>query len=225
MRGMLNAIALSFQSLSDRKILLILAKSIALTLIAFAAVGGAIWAMIYSIMQYWGAGDGAIAGIGTAIILFVIGAIVFRVLAVAIIWLFADQIVDHVEDRYYPDHAARRATPSFSGSIGLAIKSAARALGYNLLALPFYLGLLITGIGAPLLFLAVNAYLLGRDLQDMLIARHGTDHGKMAAAPRLAIGAMGSAAMMVPVVNLIIPVIATATVVHFVHSGGHNDKG
>jgi CysZ protein len=219
---MLHAITLSFQSLSDRKILSILAKSVGLTLLVFAALGALAYYAIYAILGYWDMADGAIAGIGAAIFLVLTGAILFRVIAVAIIWIFADQIVDHVEDRYYPNHAARRATPTLASSIKLALRSAARALGYNMLALPFYLMMLFTGLGTPLLFLGVNAYLLGRDLQDMLIARHGPEHGSVSTISRFSIGALGSAAMLVPVVNLFIPVIATATVVHLVHGGAQN---
>ncbi len=219
---MLHAISLSLQSLYDRNILLILTKSIGLTLLVFAALGVLAWYAIYAIMGYWGMADGGLAGVGAAIILALTGAILFRIIAVAIIWIFADQIVDHVEDRYYPNHAARRATPTLASSVKLALRSATRALGYNLLALPFYIMMLVTGLGTPLLFLGVNAYLLGRDLQDMLISRHGPEHGSVSTISRFSIGALGSAAMLVPVVNLFIPVIATATIVHLVHGGTQN---
>jgi CysZ protein len=214
---MLRALSLAIQSLTDKKIALVLAQSIALTLALFAALGVASWYALNAILARWGITDSTISGLGAIAIMLLLGAILFRIIAVAIVWIFSDQIVDRVEDRYYPDHAARRASPGLAASLRLALRSAGRALGYNLVALPVYLMLLVTGLGTPLLFLGVNAYLLGRDLQDMLITRHGPDQGSVALLPRLTVGALGSAAMLVPVVNLLIPVIATAMIVHLAH--------
>ena len=92
-----------------------------------------------------------------------------------------------------------------------------RALGYNLLALPFYLILLVTGIGAPLVFLGVNALLLGRDLEDMLVARHGHHFAAFGKGERLMLGLAGAAGMMVPLLQFVVPVVATASAVHMAH--------
>ena len=99
----------------------------------------------------------------------------------------------------------------------MGLRSAARALGYNLLALPFYLMLLITGFGAPLLFLGVNAILLGRDLEDMLTARHGHHLAGFTKGERLLLGLAGSAGMMVPLLQFVVPVVATSAAVHLAH--------
>jgi hypothetical protein len=91
-------------------------------------------------------------------------------------------------------------------------------LGDNLLALPLYLILLVTGAGTAIAFLMINALLLGRDLEDMLIARHGAK-GAMHKLPRLMLGLIGTVGMLVPLVNFLVPILATATAVHLVHSG------
>ena len=96
-----------------------------------------------------------------------------------------------------------------------------RVLGYNLLALPLYVLLLFTGVGTAIAFLLINALLLGRDLEDMLIARHGAK-GAINKLPRLTLGLMGTAGMLVPLVNLLVPILATATAVHWVHAGNSN---
>src|SRR3546814_15832969 len=57
-------------------------------------------------------------------------------------------------------------------SIGLGLRSAGRLLLWNLLALPFYLLLMVTGIGPFILFFVINAVALGRDLGEMVAARH-----------------------------------------------------
>jgi uncharacterized protein involved in cysteine biosynthesis len=100
----------------------------------------------------------------------------------------------------------------------MAVRSIVRVLGYNLLALPLYLLLLFTGVGTAIAFLLINALLLGRDLEDMLIARHGTK-GAMNKLPRLMLGLIGTVGMLVPLVNFLVPILATATAVHLVHSG------
>ncbi len=146
------------------------------------------------------------------------GVLLFRVVAVAITWVFADDIIDAVEDRHYPRQAAFGKRPSLGAGLQMAIRSITRVVGYNLLALPIYLLLLFTGIGTAVAFLLINALLLGRDLEDMLIARHGAK-GAMNKLPRLMLGLLGTAGMLVPFVNLLVPVLATAMAVHLVHSG------
>jgi CysZ protein len=145
--------------------------------------------------------------------------LLFRVVAVAITWIFADDIIDAVEDRHYPRHAMTGKRPGLASGAQMALRSVARVIGYNLLALPVYLLLLFTGVGTFIAFLLVNALLLGRDLEDMLIARHGKEHGSMRKLPRLLLGLAGTAGMMVPFFNLIVPVLATAAAVHMAHSG------
>jgi uncharacterized protein involved in cysteine biosynthesis len=145
------------------------------------------------------------------------GILLFRVVAIAMTWVFADDIIDAVEGRHYPSHAAFGKRPSLGAGLQMAMKSVARVVGYNLLALPVYLLLLFTGAGTAIAFLLINALLLGKDLEDMLVARHGAK-GVMNKLSRVMLGLFGTAGMMVPLVNLFVPVLATAMAVHLVHS-------
>jgi uncharacterized protein involved in cysteine biosynthesis len=52
----------------------------------------------------------------------------------------------------------------------------------------------------------------------MLIARHGAK-GAMNNLPRLLLGIMGTAGMLVPLVNFLVPILATTMAVHLVHAG------
>ena len=45
-------------------------------------------------------------------------------------------------------------------------------MGVNLLMTPVYVALLVSGVGTAAAFFVVNAWLLGRDLTDMVAARH-----------------------------------------------------
>ena len=219
---MLEAIALSFQSLSDRRIQAIMVKVVLLTLCVFILLGFALWWLLGSLLAHFGLS--ADSGTLTAITAFASTAfstvLLFRLVAVAITWIFADDIIDAVEARHYPIRAEMGKRPGVFRGAHMAIISVLRAIGYNLLALPLYALLLITGIGLPIAFLTVNALLLGRDLEDMLSARHGKAHGAMGRGPRFLLGLAGTAAMLIPFVNLVVPVIATAAAVHYVHRRG-----
>ncbi len=216
--AMLRALSLAFASLSDKRVMLILAKVMAFTLLLCAALGVALWYALAWLFNRIGLNDdGTVSALASVAILLLSGLLLFRLVAVAITWIFADDIIDAVEARHYPFEAARGQRPGISKGLRMGLRSAARALGYNLLALPFYLLLLITGIGAPLIFLGVNALLLGRDLEEMLIARHGREQAALGKGPRLLLGLAGTAGMMVPLLQFIVPVVATATAVHMAH--------
>lgn len=215
---MLRAISLGFASLSDKAILLILVRVMLLTLLAFAVLGVALWHAARSAFGYLGyADDGTLSALAALAILALAGLVLFRMVAAGIIWVFSDDIIDTIEAKHYPFEAARGKRPGNWQSARMGLRSAMRALGYNLLALPFYLLLLVTGIGAPLVFLGVNALLLGRDLEDMLVARHGHHLAAFGKGERLMLGLAGAAGMMVPLLQFIVPVVATAAAVHMAH--------
>ncbi len=100
--------------------------------------------------------------------------------------------------------------------------SAARAILWNVAAIPLYVLLLATGIGTPIGFFAVNAALLGRDLGDMVAARHRAPAELLAfrnatRIPRLLLGASGTALLLIPFVNLLAPVLGAAMATHVFH--------
>lgn len=224
---MIQAIALAFASLTDRRVQRLLLRVILLTLLAFLVLGFAMWWVMSWGMGWIGldrigvdAGNASVFGAFLAFATMILSTLLlFRIVAVSITWIFADDIIDAVEDRHYPKQAMTGKRPGLANGAGMALRSIARVIGYNLLALPVYLLLLFTGIGTAIAFLLVNALLLGRDLEDMLVARHGKEHGAMRKLPRLLLGLAGTAGMMVPFFNLIVPVLATATAVHMAHSG------
>ena len=210
---------LSFQSLSDRRVAAVMIKVVLLTIVSFLLLGVGLWFALQWLFAWLNVNDdGFWSGLLSVAIIVLSGVLLFRVVAVAITWIFADDIIDAIEDRYYPRHAAFGKRPSLGTGLQMAIKSITRVVGYNLLALPIYLLLLFTGVGTAIAFLLINALLLGRDLEDMLIARHGAK-GAMNKLPRLMLGLIGTAGMLVPFINLLVPVLATAMAVHLVHSG------
>lgn len=224
---MIQAIIMAFQSLADRRVQRLLIRVILLTLLAFLILGFALWWVMDAGLSWIGLGgigvgadNASVFGAFLAVAVTIFSTLLlFRIVAVAITWIFADDIIDAVEDRHYPKHAMTGKRPGLASGAAMALRSVARVIGYNLLALPVYLLLLFTGIGTAIAFLLVNALLLGRDLEDMLVARHGKEHGAMRKLPRLLLGLTGTVGMMVPFFNLIVPVLATAAAVHMAHSG------
>ena len=217
---MIQALMLSLQSLSDRRVAAVLMKVVLLTLVAFLILGVALWFALQWLFAWLNIEDeGLWSGLLTVGIIGLSAVLLFRAIAVAITWVFADDIIDAVEDRHYPQQAAFGKRPSLTSGASMGLRSIARVIGYNLLALPIYVLLLFTGVGTAIAFLLINALLLGRDLEDMLIARHGKSAGAINKMPRLMLGLVGTAGMLVPFVNLLVPVLVTAMAVHVVHSG------
>ena len=106
----------------------------------------------------------------------------------------------------------------------MGIGSAARTIGVNLALMPVYLALLITGVGTAALFFLVNAWLLGRDLEDMVAARHLNPGAlpqwrRHTRVGRFALGAIGTGLFLVPILNLVAPVVGAAMATHAFHRG------
>ena len=135
---------------------------------------------------------------------------------VAIVGLYADRIVTVIEQASYGErHALARIVPVTEGA-RVAIRSALRAIGWNLAALPLYLLLLVTGVGAPLLFIAVNAYLLGRDMAELVEGRH-PHLPRFSARDRWQVGLVSALLFLPPVVNLLAPIWSVAMAAHMFH--------
>lgn len=199
---------------------MLLIKVVLCTFASFLLLGVGMWFALDWLFAWLNIQNGAYLSALLSLAIIPISAfLLFRVVAVAITWIFADDIIDAVEDRYYPQKAAFGKRPGVGAGVHMAVRSIARVVGYNLLALPLYIVLLVTGVGTAIAFMLLNALLLGKDLEDMLIARHGASQGSIHKLPRLLLGFIGTIGMLIPFFNLLVPVLATAMAVHVVHSG------
>ncbi len=229
---MIQAFFLSLGQLTDRPIVLVFLKSLLVTLLLFAVAGVGLWFALDWLADTLGPRLGmrdeanVFASLATLLLGLLAWWLLFRAIAVAVVGVFADEVVAAVEARHYPAaHAAARDVP-FARSAAMGIRSALRALGVNLLLLPVYLLLLVTGVGTALLFFMVNGWLLGRDLGDMVAARHMTPAElpawrRASGGRRFVLGAAGTALLLVPLVNLIAPVLGAAMATHLFHRGRH----
>jgi uncharacterized protein involved in cysteine biosynthesis len=226
---MLRAFSLALGQLADPPVRRAWLKSLGAALLAFLVLGAALWwGADWLLARAWPT-DGRLAALDELRpLLALLGAafgalLLWRVVALAALQFFADEVVRAVEARHYPAAAAAARQLGWHEELAAALEGAGRALLYNLLALPFALVLLVTGIGAPLLFFAVNAVLLGRELQDMVWLRHraGPDSPPpLTGFERLGLGGVVALLLTVPVVNFVAPFLGAACAVHLIHRKG-----
>ena len=219
---MLSALALAVTRLFDPRLVPIWLKSLAATLLACAVLGaGGWWALNLAIDRY--TGDNEFGSVAAGLIVLLGLWLLWRVVALAVLQFFADEVVAAIEARDYPEMAARARKLGWREELARGLGGAARAIVFNLLALPVALVLLITGVGAPLVFIAVNAVLLGRELQDMVWLRHRVspaDPPPLNRVERLALGGVTALLLTVPIANFAAPFLGAACAVHLIHRKG-----
>jgi CysZ protein len=222
--AMLRALSLTLGQIGDRAILGVIAKSLALTLVIFAVLGVAAVFTTRALVATYGWGDDAsFAAAAAAGLAFIVGAwLLFRAVAIPVIGLFADEVVAAIEARHYPAAAQIARPASVPLSLRLALASVARLILLNLLAVPLYAVLLFTAIGPVVLFLTINALLLGRDLGEMVAVRHldaqpRKDWLRVTRGERAIMGAIVTGLFMIPIVNLIAPIVGAGMATHLFH--------
>lgn len=220
---MIRAFFLSLGQLGDRAVLRVLAQTLGVTLLLFLALGAATWWGVQGPLERWtGASATLEAGALAVVVTALAGWLLFRAVAVAVLWVFADGIVAAVEARHYPAALARTRGVPVARAAWLGLGSGLRVVAVNLLLLPVYLALLVTGVGTAAVFFVVNGWLLGRDLGEMVAARH-MDTATMRAwrkagrAERFALGLAVTGLLMVPVAGLLAPVLGAAMATHLFH--------
>ena len=214
-----HAFLLALKDLPNPRVLRVLAQSLVLTLLLLAVSGAAIFFAARWALAHWQwLGEAQLDMAGILIVLAIIAGswLLFRAVAIVVVGLFADAIVADVEGRHYPAAARRAVDVGWRQNIALALASLGRLIGGNLLALPVYVLLLVTGIGTPIFALLVNALLLGRDLEAMVLARH-PGHPRFDRSGRWSLGLLSAASFVVPVANLLAPILSAAMAVHLLH--------
>lgn len=220
------AIAKAFGQLGDRAVVRVAVKSIAVTLAVFAGAGAGLYVALDRLLRSgWVAGvlPGEYAAMAAVLVWLVVGLLafwlLFRVVALAVLQLFADEVVEAVEVKHYPALADRARPLALHREVAVAARGLLRAVGYNLLALPIAAALAFTAIGPAAVFLGVNAVLLGRELTDMAWLRHcaGDERGNPVPRPeRILLGAAIAGMMLVPLLGLVAPLVGAAAGTHLV---------
>lgn len=220
---MFTAFFLSLGQLGDARIVRVFIKSMAVTLAVFAVLGVATWWGVRALIARWSPESaGGFAAAATVVILGLALWLLFRAIAVAVIGVFADEVVEAVEARHYPAALATARPVPFARSAAMGLGSAGRVVAVNALLSPLYLLLLATGIGTAAAFLLVNGWLLGRDLGDMVAARYFDRAGliqwrRRTHGRRFLLGLADAVLFLVPVVAFVAPVLGAAMATHMFH--------
>ena len=147
--------------------------------------------------------------------------LLFPAVATFIAGTMIEGLVDAVERRHYPDRAAQR-SPSWLAAATASARFALFVIALNLVLLPLYIFLLFTAFLAPVVFLAVNGYLLGREYFEMVAHRHldPLDAREMRRANRGLVflaGVIVALVFAIPIVNFFAPMLGAAAMVHLFH--------
>lgn len=205
----------------------VLAKGIALAvalLIAlwfglFTAIG---WLVPDTItLPWWGEVHWLAPALSIASVGLVLVASIFLMVPVASVFtgFFLEDVAEVVEEAHYPG-LPEVAPLGLAQSLSDSLRFFGVVLGSNLAALILYLFFIPF---APVLFLALNGYLLGREYFQMAAFRRMSrpEAKALYAANRgtiWAAGALMAVPLTIPLVNLAVPVVGAAGFTHLFHA-------
>ena len=163
-------------------------------------------------------GIDALLGWGSLFLMLGLSVFLMVPVASAFSGLFLEDIADAVEDRHYP--GLPPVTPVRLGdSLVDSLNFLGLVIAANVLALVLYI---FAGPFIPVVFWAVNGWLLGRDYFTLVatrrIGREGAKALRAQNSGRIWLaGILMAAPLSVPLVNLVIPVLGVATFTHLFH--------
>lgn len=219
---MFSDFAKALAQLSDPRFRGVVGKGIGLTLIlliaiyiAFVWVAGLFLPDTITLPWLGEIGLGLVLSIGSFFVMIGLSAFLMVPVASAFTGIFLDDVAEAVEDRHYPDlpNAPRQ---NVSDTIMDSLGFLGIMIGANAIALVLYL---VFNVAAPLIFWALNGFLLGREYFQMAAMRRLGRAGAKAARKRHVgeiwiAGALMAIPLSIPFVNLLIPVLGAATFTH-----------
>jgi len=222
---MIAAFFLSLGQLLDPRIVRVLLKSFLMTVAVFVVLAAALWWLAGQAMEdYLGWSDGGLAA-GVALIATALAAwVLFGAVVIGVMSLFANEVIRAVEIKHYPQALADAHNVGMVQASAMGLASSLRLLLLNVVLSPLYLILLVTGVGPAILFVIANGWLLGRDLGDMVAARHMSWSAmrgwrRTSRGWRFVLGVAAATLIVVPLVNLLVPVLGAAMATHLFHRG------
>ncbi|GAB5388525.1 MAG: EI24 domain-containing protein [Alphaproteobacteria bacterium] len=177
---------------------------------------GVFWALSQMRLETWAWLDSAGDFIG-GILAFLILMFLFPGIVVVVSSLFLDVICKSVDARWYPNLGTPREQPVMEGVQG-AVMFALKALMLNLLILP----LLLLGPVYPIAYLMVNAHLLSSEYFELVAVRRmdlksAKQFAKQNRGKLWLSGFPIAAALPIPLLNLLVPILAASYMSHIFH--------
>ena len=136
--GVIEALTKAASQLGDRAVLAVLAKSVVITLVVFVIAVIGFWLLLDAAIEAWIIAylpddySNVVAGLVAVSVGLVAFWILFRVVAVAVLQFFADEVVAAVEARHYPEAAERAKPLPFAKDLANSLKGIGRTVAINL---------------------------------------------------------------------------------------------
>lgn len=215
---MIRAWELAVYQLGDPKLRAVIWQSLALSLVLQVAIGALAWWGLQSWVHFdIGWVNTLIRWLGGAAVV-VLALMLFPASFGIVVSVFMERIADIVEQAHYPQLGPARGIPIWTGIwTGLVFLVAVVLL--NLVMLPFYIvAIFVAGLGA-VLFYAINGLLTARMYYEQVALRRlsPAEVKTWRQANRWVLWGTGIVIVFlgtIPVLNLIVPVLGTAAMVH-----------
>ena len=215
---MIRAFELAVGQLGDPRLRGSVWQSLALSLVLQVGLGVLAWWALQSFATFqWSWLNETIRWLGGGAVL-VLALMLFPASFGIVISIFMEKIADIVESTHYPQLGPARGIPVWTG-IWSGILFLVTLIVLNLVMLPFYIvALFVAGLGA-LLFYGVNGWLTGREYYEQVALRR-RDPAEVRAWRKANAGTLwltGAAIVFlgtIPILNLIVPVLGVAAMVH-----------
>ncbi|MCP5088284.1 MAG: hypothetical protein GY952_15950 [Rhodobacteraceae bacterium] len=219
---MINDFTRALSQMGDPKFRGVLLRGIGLTVLLLA---GATWGVQLllpdTVSLPWFGEIGWLSWLLSGFVLIsMIGLSVFLMVPVASAFtgLFLDRITNAVEARHYPHLQPAKGVP-FGDMLVDTLAFLGLMIVANLAALIVYL---LSTVAAPLVFWAVNGFLLGREYFQMVAMRRLGRQGAKELRRRhrgeiFVAGVLMAVPLTIPVINLLVPVLGVATFTHLFH--------
>ncbi len=212
----------ALEQFDDPVLLGVAGRSVLWSVGLFAALGWAVQRGLHDWLGFAGWLSGVLGGVGAAVLAWLL----FLPVAGLVASLFVDRIARRVEAQFYPWLPPARPAPLAAQAWDGVVLGAQVLL---LQGLALLLALPLFGLSLPLGW-AVAAWTIGRGLFVAVAMRRMTRPQALACyrARRgdvLLQGALAAAASLLPVANLLVPVVAVAALVHVLHAGGAAPPG
>ncbi len=219
---MIRAFELAVQQLGDPKLRVIVWQSLALSLVLQIALGVLAWWTLQSFATFeWSWLNETIRWLGGGAVA-VLALMLFPASFGIVISVFMERIADIVEAKHYPQLGPARGIPLWTG-LWSGIVFLFALLAINLVMLPFYVvALFVAGLGA-VLFYGVNGWLAGREYYEQVALRRRDPAEVRAWRKSNAVTLWLTGILIVflgtiPILNLIVPVLGMAMMVHVAQS-------
>jgi uncharacterized protein involved in cysteine biosynthesis len=215
---MIRAFELAVHQLGDPKLRAVLWQSLLLSLVLQIAIAGLAWWTLQHFAHFqWEWVNSAIQWFGGAAVV-VLALLLFPASFGIVVSIFTERIADIVEARYYPALGKARGISIWTG-LWTGVVFLVAVILLNLVMLPLYLvALFVAGLGA-VPFYAINGWLAGRLYYEQVALRRRPP-AEVKAWRRANAGELWLTGIVIvflgtiPILNLIVPVLGTAAMVH-----------